>query len=357
MEEVLKEIYYNPKHPGSFGGVQRLYREASKTHSVTEEQVKDFLSKQNVFTLHKDRRFNFKRNRVLALYKDYGWEADLIDMQAYAEENEGHKYILVVIDIFTKFCWLRAIKTKTPAAVCEAFSDIFSSSKRVPHRLRTDRGNEFQSRVNEKFYRDHDILYFTSTNQTVKCSIVERLNRTLKSRFFRYFSSKGHHRYMDVLHDFEDNYNTSYHRSIRMTPTEACDADPKLVFSNIYGGKSLDQLFAEKEVPVAEEGDIVRLRYPKDTFDKSYLSTFTDQTATVDKVIKKPVPLYSLRDYKNKVMPQNFYKHEVQVIPEPSYRVERVLRTRTRNGVKEYFVKFLNYPSSENSWVKNLGDV
>ena len=98
MEAVLNKIYYDPKSAGSFGGIQRLFREASKHHNVTEEQVRDFLKKQNTYTLHKDRRFKFVRNRIISLYKDYNWEADLMDMQAYNKENDGHNYILVAID-------------------------------------------------------------------------------------------------------------------------------------------------------------------------------------------------------------------------------------------------------------------
>ena len=357
MDEVLKSIYYDQKSAGSFGGIHRLYREASKQHAVTEEEVREFLSKQNSYTLHKDRKFRFKRNKIIALYKDYNWEADLIDMIAYEKENDGHKHILVAIDDFSKYAWLRAMKDKTPTSVKDAFTDIFKTDKRVPHRLRTDRGKEFENRVMDKFYHDHEILFFTTTNQTIKCAIVERLNRTLKSRFFRYFTSKGSHRYIDVLQDFADSYNTSYHRSIKMTPKEACEAETATVFANLYEGKTLKELLEKKEKPAAVEGDLVRIQYDKDTFDKSYFSTFTDQTATVKRVIGKPIPMYSLLDYRKKPIPRNFYKSEIQPIPEPSYRIERILRERQRGGKTEYFVKFLNYPSSENAWVTDIGNV
>lgn len=357
MDEVLSKIYYDPKNAGSFGGVQRLYREASKEHAVTEEEVREYLRKQNSYTLHKDRRFRFKRNRIIALYKDYNWEADLIDMIAYEKENDGNKHILVCIDDFTKYVWLRAMPDKTPTSVKTAFVDIFKTDKRVPHRLRTDRGKEFENKVMDKFYHEHDVLFFTTTNQTIKCAIVERVNRTLKSRFFRYFTSKGNHRYLDVLQDFAFNYNNSYHRSIKMRPQQACDADTQTVFRNLYEGKSLKELMAKDEKPIAEKGAIVRIAYDKDKFDKSYFSTFTDQTAVVDRVINKPKPMYSLLDFRKKEIPRHFYKNELQPIPEPSYRVEKVLRTRKRNGKTEYYVKFLNYPSSENSWVTDIGNV
>lgn len=357
MEKVLKDIYYSPSSAGSFGGVQRLYREASKHHNVTEEEVRSFLTRQNSFTLHKDRRFRFKRNRIIVFFRDQQWEADLVDMIAYARENDGFKHILVVIDSFTKFCWLRAMKDKRPESTREAFEDIINTDSRCPHRLRTDRGTEFQNKLMSRFYKEKQILFFTTTNQTIKCAIVERLNRTLKSRIFRFFTSKGNHRYIDHLQEFADGYNNSHHRSIKMTPLQACREEASIVFANLYGGKNLKELLLEEGQPKAKEGDLVRIAYPRDTFDKSYFSTFTDQVAKVDKVIKKPVPMYSLLDYREKPIKQTFYGSEVQVIPEPSYRIERVLRQRQRNGKTEYYVKWLNFPSSENSWVTDLEKV
>lgn len=358
MDEVLRKIYYDPKNAGSFGGVQRLYQEAAKNHNVTEEEVRDFLVRQNTYTLHKDRRLRFHRNKIVVLYPDFQWEADLIDVIAYARENSGYKHLLVVIDSFTKFAWLRPLKDKTPKSVETAFEDIFAVDGRKPHRLRTDRGTEFQNRVMNRFYKKHDILFFTTTNSTIKCAMVERLNRTLKARFFRFFTSKGNHRYIDHLQQFVDSYNNSPHRSIKMTPKQACVADASLVFQNLYDGKTLKELLTDKdEKTKVNKGDTVRIAYDRSSFDKSYFSTFTDETAKVDRVIPKPRPMYSLVDYKNRKIPRNFYKEEIQAIPEPSYRIERILRRRQRNGRWQYFVKFLNHSSEENQWVSDLEDV
>lgn len=357
MDEVLKAYYYDPANAGSFGGVRRLYREACKHHNISEEQVRDFLKRQNTYTLHKDRRFRFKRNKIVVLFKDYQHEADLIDWQAYSKENDGIKYMLVVIDCFTKYAWIRPLMNKMPSSVKEAFISIYGGDNRWPHRLRTDRGTEFDNTLMRRFYDEHEIVFFTTTNQTIKCAMVERLNRTLKARFFRYFTSHGNHRFVEMWEDLVKGYNDSYHRSIKMTPNEAIASDTETVFHKLYEGKTLKELLLPDEEPVAEEGDTVRIAYDKETFGKSYFSTFTDQTATVQKVIHKPIPLYSLTDYRNKTIPRNFHGQEIQPIPEPSYRVERVLRERTRDGKKEYFVKWLNYPSSENSWVTDIGNV
>lgn len=276
----------------------------------------------------------------------------------FADENDGFRYVLVCIDDFSKYAWLRALKNKDAGSVMSAFRDIFESSKRVPHRLRTDRGKEFENRTMDKFYREHDILFFVTTNSTIKASIVERVIRTFKARIYRYFTSKGNHRWVDELQNFAEGYNSSYHRSIKMSPKEASEAETSVVFRNLYEGKTLKELMEKVEKPTINEGDVVRLQYDKDKVgDKSYFTTFTDQTATVDKVIQKPMPLYSLLDYRKKEIPRHFYKHEIQSIPEPSYRINKVLRERIKNGKKQYYVSFIGYPASENSWVESLGNV
>src|SRR5205809_2029765 len=113
LQRFLKEKYYNPSDTGSFGGVDRLYQSV-KEHGIDKDQVENFLKNQNTYTLHKDRRFKFPRNRVITLHKDYQWMADLADMQSYAKYNDNFKYILVVIDTFIKFSWARVLKSKRP---------------------------------------------------------------------------------------------------------------------------------------------------------------------------------------------------------------------------------------------------
>lgn len=357
MEAVLKQYYLDPSNPGSLGGVDRLYNEVKKYHEVTRDEVRDFLTTQNTYTLHKDRRFKFKRNRMIVLFRGFQYEADLVDWQAYANENDGTRFMLVVIDCFTKFCWLRALKNKKPESVKEGLIDIFRESSRVPHRLRTDKGKEFDCKMMRTFYEENNIHFFTTTNSTIKCAMVERLNRTLKARFFRHFTHNGNHRFLEEMQKFADSYNNSYHRSIKMTPIEAEHSDTTVVFFNLYSGKTLKELLSPTEQPKAEVGDDVRIAYDRGVFDKSYFSTFTDQTAKVQKVVRQPIPMYSLVDYRQKEIPRKFYSSEIQPIPEPKYRVEKILRERTRNGKKEYYVKWLNYPSTENSWIQDLEDV
>ena len=347
--------YYDPAYPGSFGGVNRLYRSLKDDgKQVTKKDVKVFLDDQNTYTLHKEKRVSFPRNRIIAHQTDFQWAADLADMSNIARENKGVRYLLTVIDVFSKYLWLRPLKDKRPATVNDALLSILREGRK-PERLRTDRGSEFLNKTVKRTLDKNRILHLLTTNKSYKAATVERVQRTLKGRMYRYFTRTGSHKYIDKLDEFTNGYNNSYHRTIKMTPNEAVKANRKTVFFNTYGVESMQDIPTLKK-PKLKTGDTVRLAYDRNVFDKGYWRTHTDQTATITDVLERPLPMYKLKDYTGPLK-RRFYAEELQKIPEPAYRIEKVIKTRTRNGKKQFFVKFIGYPSSENSWVDELQSV
>ena len=129
VDEYLKSVYYNPKRPGSFGGVENLYRDVKQegTFKLSRKKISDWLMGQNTYTLHKPTRRNFKRNRVIVGGIDEQWQMDLADMQSLKQYNDGYRYLLVCIDVFSKYAWIVPIKSKTGPALVEAFKVILSS--------------------------------------------------------------------------------------------------------------------------------------------------------------------------------------------------------------------------------------
>ena len=111
---------------------------------------------------------------------DDTWGIDLVEMQQYAEYNDGFRYILTVIDVFSKYTWARPLKTKTGAEVAGALSDIMSSSGRKSTHIWCDKGKKFYNKNVLNLGID---LY--STQNAEKSCVVERFNRTLKERMFR----------------------------------------------------------------------------------------------------------------------------------------------------------------------------
>ena len=91
MDKALAKLYYDASGAGSFGGVERLYQRAlgAKVVGVTRDKVRAFLAPQHAYTLHRPARRNYKLNPTYASEIDRQGQADLADMRAIADENDG----------------------------------------------------------------------------------------------------------------------------------------------------------------------------------------------------------------------------------------------------------------------------
>ena len=182
MDEYLTQVYYNPKRSGGLGGVERLYRDVKKDgkYDISRAQLKKWLMKQDTYTLHKPARRHYKRNRVIVGGIDELWQMDLADMQAIATDNDGYRYLLVCIDVFSKFVWVIPLKTKTGPALVTAFKKILESGRK-PQKIQTDQGTEFFNKHFKDLMKEEEIQLYNTYNET-KASVVERVIRTLKTR-------------------------------------------------------------------------------------------------------------------------------------------------------------------------------
>ena len=163
-------------------------------------------------------RYRFKRNRVVVARIDDEWETDLVIIDLLSKHNNGYRYILTVIDVLSKFAWIEPMKTKTGESLVEAFSRIIKKG-RTPGMFHTDKGTEFTNEQFQKLLKEHNIRFFTTHNET-KASIVERFNRTLKGKMWKYFTANNTLKYIDILQKLVKSYNSSRHRSIGMRPVD-----------------------------------------------------------------------------------------------------------------------------------------
>jgi hypothetical protein len=245
------------------------------------------------------------------------------------------------------------LKSKQAPEAVRGLKEIFKSYR--PLMIQTDRGGEFQNRLVKSFLEKTGVKLYFAYNRDIKASVVERFNRTLKSRMFKYFTSKGTRRYVDVLNQLIEGYNHSYHRSIRMRPIEVTNADAKQVFENLYGYSTQREMLTSKPLEKAKfkVGDTVRLKYHTEPFDKGYYPNYEDKIYKIHKIIKQvPRLMYYIKDERNKLYHRRVYAEELQLVsPDIAYRVEAILAHRTRRGVKEVLVKWLNHDDSYNSWI------
>jgi len=351
VDKVLRRIYYDETHEASFASAQVLYA-AVKHKGISLNQVKKWLQSQETFTLHKQRRKNFTRNPVVVNHIDEQWQADIVDMTYYKDKNNQFNYMLTMIDVMSKYAFAIPLKSKSGANVAKALETVFK--KRRPAHMQTDKGLEFRNRSVKTVLDKYGIIHFTTLNTETKCAVVERYNRTLRNKMFKYFTSRGTTTYVDVLKNLVDSINRRKCRTIGMAPASVKPEDEKLLFKRLYGFKDEREMLMKKKSKPDDinVGDKVRITCYINTFDTGYLPNWTDEMFTVAKITRYAKKnQYQLRDYKGELIEGRFYAEEIQKVLDNRYRVERILNHRTHNGVKQVRVKWLNFDNSYNSWI------
>ena len=148
--------------------------------------------------LHKPVRFKFKKRRVYSPGPNSIWAADLADLSKYSRSNKGYKYLLLVIDIFTKYGYIRPLKNKTGVVTTQAFKDIFQKSKTSPKKLWVDKGTEFYNKNLKTLLEEYKVKMYSTENE-LKSSVVERWVRTMKTIMWRYFTAARTRVYISKL--------------------------------------------------------------------------------------------------------------------------------------------------------------
>ena len=343
MNEKLKSIYYNPKHPAGFASISKL----SKASGIGKAKVEKWLQKQSTYTLHRMAKKKYPTRKYTVHDIDLQWQADLADVSLISRYNKGYNFLLTVIDIFTRYAWARPLKTKRGKEVAEAFKDIFREG-RIPKRVQTDQGKEFENKEVKSLFRQHDIELF-SVKSAYKAAIVERFNRTLKSRLWKYFTMTLKQKWTDVLQDTVHAYNHSKHRTLGMRPVDVNDGNVDDVRQIWSSGRPSTARSAFKV------GDLVRISKMKSVFAKGYLPNWTEELFTISSINRKKSPImYKLKDYSGEEIEGSFYRYEIQKVQreEDKFLVEKIVKTQKRGSQKWYFVKWLGYPASMNSWVR-----
>lgn len=290
--------------------------------------------------LHKPARKNYKRRHVIIKNLNDLWQADLVEMQPYAKFNKGFRYILVVINTFSKYVWVQPVKRKTGKEVAHAMKTILEEVKIPPKNMQTDLGKEFYNQDFKNLMVDFKINHY-STYSNLKASIVERVNRTLKGLMWKQFSLQGNYRWVSILKDIVFKYNTTKHRTTGMKPIDITKSNAhKITYNNI---KTVDP-----NTPKFKQGDFVRISKYREAFQKGYTPNWSNEIFQIKELKLTNPRTYLLKDSKNEDILGGFYTEELQKVKHvDAYLVEKILR---RKGNKVY-VKWLGLDQKNNSWI------
>ena len=333
--------YHDPGAPGSLGGVQRF----AKAQGLPLKKAQRLLERDVGYTLHKPRRRRFPTLPVIVGGLDDQWVADLVEVQRLAKHNRGIRYLLTVVDALSKYAWVEPLKTGV--ALVKAFEKIVKQGRRHPNRLQTDRGKEFYNRIFQRWVDEQGIRHF-STEGDAKASVVERFNRTLKERLYRYLTTVNTLKFDDILPELVQGYNATRHRSIGMPPQDVTWDNEEAVWKRLYAKRLKSQ-----KKPQLKVGDRVRLNQIHRTFAKGYLPGWTEEVFVVHRVIPGPVPTYKIREWDGTPVQGTFYEEDLQKVHVSDvFRIEKVLKRQK----DRWLVKWKGWPDKYNSWIAR-GDV
>jgi hypothetical protein len=153
FDGILKSIYYDVKNPASFSSVNKLYSAAKLINeNITKEITENWLSKQETHTIHRLARKKFKRNPIIVQKIDEQWQLDLIDFSNLSKYNNHFKYLLVVIDVLSKFVWVEKLYNKSAQSIVEAFQKVIKLSNRKPHFIFSDPGSKYIIKISQKHF-------------------------------------------------------------------------------------------------------------------------------------------------------------------------------------------------------------
>ena len=287
-EKYLEQIYFDPKHPGSFQGVKTLYDVVKKEgkYKISHKQIKNWLESNKSYSTNKAVKRNFPRQQVIVSGIDAQFDADLANLTDYSEENDGYKYLLAVIDIFSRYAWVEPIKNKSSKEIVKAFDSIISQG-RVPKVLRTDAAKDFTSKEFQKYLKEKNIHYF-STHSEKQANYVERFIKTIKSKIFRYITQANTPRYIDKLQDFVRSYNNTFHSGIKSEPINVNKNNEKELWWEMYSPKEkYNKNNKKRKFKVKfkfKVGDRVRISYLRSAFQREYSVKWSNEIFQIYRV-------------------------------------------------------------------------
>lgn len=343
------EQYFKALEPGSYAGAS-TFRKQHKEYKSND--LAKLLSGYRSYTLHKPVRHNFQRNRIVSSGLNGLWEFDLCDYSKYAKSNDGNSFLFSAIDAFSKTAWVIPIKSKSALHVTEAFEKLMGMTNRRPKYIRSDKGGEYLNKRLQKAFKSYNIRFYTSKNDDIKCSIIERFLRTLKTKLQKYMVHNRTERYIDVLDNIVASYNQTIHRTIGMKPDDVTKKNEAEIWRRLYRDGSIQRCDKFK----FNIGDHVRIVMRRRPFQKGYEGQWSEELFKIaEKIPRNPV-VYRITDLNGSLLDGTFYEQELQKVQnlDNVFIIEKVIKTRRRNGKTQYFVKWLGYDESFNSWCDEI---
>jgi hypothetical protein len=346
---MLKNKWVDKNRKIAFSGVSKIYQHYGGTIPINK--IKDELSHIRTYTRHKETKRIKDYNPFFVYDIDEMWQIDLMYLPDLAKFNNGMKYLVCVLDTFSRKMNIVTIKKKNSNTVTEAFDDIHEKFHNTPNKILADNGGEFKCQEFINYCHSFGINIIFTSNET-KAAHVERAQRSFQNILYRMMEEKQTKTYLDLLPSVLNIYNGRVNRITGYSPNNAYkQKNKKKVLENLE--KYYKASVQKKRKPVLKVGDTVRIKLKRDTFHRGYNPYFSEEVFKVLEVkTNLPQPRYKLTDFNGgEVIGGTFYERELTKAEHQDFKVEKILKERKIGKKKEYFVKWLGFTDQHNSWI------
>ena len=233
------------------------------------------------------------------------WSIYVAYVDKIAKYNNGVKYLLVAVDVLSRFLRVEPMKTKSATDATRAFKRMITKS--IPEKVWSDKGTEFKGEF--KQFCDSKSIEIYSTHSETKSAFAERNLRSLKNIIYKHLEKKWSYHYINKLHDFVEIINSRVNRVTGLAPKKVSDKDvPRLI--SLFSNRSTKQL----RVPKFKVGDFVRVSKENLPFKKGYKQNYTDEIFQIDKIATLNPPTYNLLDSTREKLLGKFYEPELILV-------------------------------------------
>lgn len=340
--QILQRLFTDLKSPSGLSGIDKL----KKRSNLPESTVRAFLQENRVYSLHKPARKVYPRKATLANDIDYQWQSDLAILKKFAKFNNGYGYLLCVIDVYSRFGFIKPLKRKSAIEVTTEFEKILLTTNRRPLKLQTDLDKSYMGHTFQKMLRRYDITHF-QTSSDLKATLVERFIRTIVTKIYKLISLRQSFKFIDQLENIIYGYNHSIHSSIGVTPSQVNKSTKRTLWIKQH----TRNVKKTPTPPKFQLGDNVRISRYKRLFRKGYLPQFSEEIFIIAHVNRGRPNSYSLSDLNGERIDGTFYEEELNHFPltkNTLFLIDKIIK-KEKNKI---LVSWKGYPPEFNSWVK-----
>lgn len=345
----MNRSWVNKDNPYAYSGVTKIYHYLKGQKKI--EDIKNDLSEIRTYTYHKEPKKVVKFNPFFIYKKNQQWQVDLVYLPNFINENEGVKYLMCVLEVFSRKLYVKVMKTRDKKTALETFSSLHKQIGDSPEILFSDFGGEFTSKIFKDYCLKNNIKQVFALNDT-KCPHIERAQRSLQSIIYKIMEERQTRQFLNLIDEAVHIYNNRINRITGFSPNEASlEENKNEVLLNL--DKYYIKNGSQKKRPSFKIGDTVRIRVKKTIFERSYQPRFSEEVFKISKVLTNlPQVRYAISSFNEREkIKGTFYERELAKASHQEYKIEKILQTRKRGSTKEHLVKWLGYSDEHNSWV------